>query len=238
MHLNVFFEKILDILFPILCLGCEKPKEWLCADCRARIPLLEEYHCPHCYQHITPFGRTCIACSEKYFLDGIFMASHYKIPILSQAIHNYKYRFISDLAEPLGLFLTEALQRTDLPLPHYILPIPLHSRRLRFRGFNQSELLAEVIAKNIAPGMDISIQKNTLIRTRYTRPQMKTHSRKERLGNLRGAFVLSRESKKALRDSIIWLVDDVATTGTTLEECAKILKKAGARQVFGIVLAR
>lgn len=229
---------LLDIFFPILCLGCEKPKEWLCADCRSRLPLLEEHRCPHCYQHITPFGRTCIACSETYALDGIFIASHYKIPLLSRAIHSYKYRFVSDLAEPLGLFLADALRRTDLPLPHFILPVPLHPRRLRFRGFNQSALLAEVLAKNITPGMDIPVLSSTLIRTRYTKPQMKTRTRKERLGNLRGVFALDRETRKIIKNTTLWIVDDVATTGTTLEECAKILKKAGARHVFGIVLAR
>lgn len=231
-------KHLLDIVFPIFCLGCEQPKEWLCADCRSRIPLLEERRCPRCYHHITPFGRTCIACSEYSSLDGVFVASHYKIPVLARAIHSYKYRFISNLAEPLGLFLADALRRTDLPLPDFIIPVPLHPRRLRFRGFNQSALLAEVLAKNITPGMDIPILQNTLIRTRYTKPQMKTRTRKERLSNLKGAFVLNRETKKAIKDTTLWLVDDVATTGTTLEECAKILKKAGARQVFGIVLAR
>lgn len=231
-------KHLLDIVFPIFCLGCEQPKEWLCADCRSRIPLLEEHRCPCCYHHITPFGRTCIACSEYSSLDGVFVASHYKIPVLAQAIHSYKYRFVSDLAEPLGLFLADALRRTDLPLPDFIIPVPLHPRRLRFRGFNQSELLARVLAQHIAPGIDISVLGHTLMRTRYTRPQMKAHSRKERLGNLKGAFALDKKTRKILQRTTLWLVDDVATTGTTLEECAKILKKAGARHVFGIVLAR
>ena len=229
---------VIDTLFPVFCLGCETPDEWLCADCRMRIPLSHEHRCPSCFAHITPSGRTCFACSEKYPLEGIFIASHYQVPLLARAIHAYKYRFLEKLSLQLGTFLSDALRQTDIPLPDFILPVPLHTRRLRFRGFNQSELLADVLAKMLTPGIEIPVLRDCLLRTRYTKPQMKTTSRQERLANLKGAFALNKGDRKKIKGKSLWLIDDVATTGTTLAECAKVLKKSGAKSVFGIALAR
>ena len=233
-----FFTGIFDTLFPTFCLGCETPRAWLCDDCCGKIPLRHEQRCPHCHKHITPFGYTCVACSQKCSLDGLFIASHYQVPLLSSALHTYKYRFLEKLSLPLGIFLSKALQSTDIPLPDFILPVPLHVRRLRFRGFNQSALLAQVLANALTPAMKIPVLYNCLLRIRYTTPQMKTKSRKERLNNLKDAFTLNRENKKLIKGKLLWLIDDVATTGTTLEECAKVLKKSGAKYVFGIVLAQ
>lgn len=238
MRLKTFFASILDILFPLFCLGCGTPEAWLCASCRERLPLRRDHRCPSCRRRPTPFGRTCFECSEKYPLDGLFIASHYEVPLLSRAIHACKYRFIDALSVPLGTFLADAARQTDLPLPECILPVPLHPRRLRFRGFNQSELLAETLSRMLAPGLDIPVMPSALLRTRYTKPQMQTKSRQERLHNLKNAFALAKDAKKNIRGKSLWLVDDVATTGTTLEECAKLLKRQGAKEVYGIVLAR
>jgi len=82
------------------------------------------------------------------------------------------------------------------------------------------------------------VLEDCLLRTRFTKPQIKTKSREERLGNLKGAFAFTDESIPLIQNKMLWLIDDVATTGTTLEECAMVLKKAGAKKVFGIVLAR
>jgi ComF family protein len=171
-------------------------------------------------------------------LDGLFVASYYQNSILPHAIHTLKYRFIPDLALPLGTFLTETLEKSALPLPDALIPVPLHRRRLRFRGFNQSALLAEVVSQTLAPGLEIPLLATTLLRTRFTKPQMKTDSREERLTNLKNAFALAPGTEVAIAGKTLWLIDDVATTGTTLTECATVLKQHGARFVFGIVLAR
>lgn len=236
------FTTLLDTLFPISCLGheCQKKNQWLCDTCLAAIPLRTEQHCPTCLVRITPSGQVCTLCHDTISpaLDGIFIASHYRKSLLPHAIHTWKYRFIPDMAVPLAHLLTSALEKSTLPLPDILLPVPLHSRRLRFRGFNQSELLARALSQSLTPGLELPIHTDVLLRTRYTKPQMKTDSREERLLNLKDAFTLTQEKEALITEKYIWLVDDVATTGTTLEECARILKAHGAKSVFGIVLAR
>jgi len=231
---------ILDILFPLRCLGCEKKGAWICTICEQNIPLRLEQRCPTCFRHITPLGQVCFSCRDTApsALDGIFVASYYRDSLLPHAIHTLKYRFIPDIALPLSQFLSRALLKTDLSLPDVLIPVPLHRRRLKFRGFNQSELLARGLAQTLTPGLEIPLLTDVLLRTRYTRPQMKTDSREERLANLKNAFAIASGKEDAIAGKNLWLIDDVATTGTTLEECATVLKAHGARSVFGIVLAR
>lgn len=230
-------KNLLDFFFPIRCLGCDKEGTWLCDSCLRRIPLRTEQQCPVCRKRVTPSGETCFSCQGDTSLDGIFVASRYSVPLLSRAIHTYKYRFVEALSEPLGDLLTEAVRQSDLPLPDALVPVPLHPRRLRFRGFNQSELLARKLGASILPDRILPVE-TLLLRTRYTMPQMKTESKEERLKNLKGAFALSKKDASDIRGKSFWLVDDVVTTGTTLEECATVLKDAGAVSVFGVVLAR
>lgn len=229
---------ILDTLFPIHCIGCNAPKEYLCQACLAALPRRLHQRCPTCLKVATPHGEVCFACTGKNSLDGLFAASVYRSPIISEVLHTYKYRFIPAFAYPLGSWFAERVTEADLPLPDYFVPVPLHSRRLRFRGFNQSALLAKTLSDALTPGFAFPILENFLLRTRFTKPQMKTKTREERLGNLKNAFAFVKKSAPLIQGKTLWLIDDVATTGTTLEECAKVLKKSGAKKVFGIVLAR
>lgn len=240
MFLKKSGASILDILFPLRCLGCRQRGSWICATCLSHIPRRLEQRCPVCLRHITPSGQTCFSCRDTLAptLDGLFVASYYQNSILPHAIHTLKYRFIPDLALPLGTFLAETLEKSALPLPDALIPVPLHRRRLRFRGFNQSTLLAQVISRTLAPGLETPLLTTTLLRTRFTKPQMETDSRTERLTNLKNAFTLAPGTEADIAGKTLWLIDDVATTGTTLTECATVLKQHGARAVFGIVLAR
>lgn len=242
LNLQSVLQKIgigtLDALFPISCLGCGAPEKFLCNSCLSIFPSRLKQRCPTCLYATTPRGEVCFACLGKNYLDGLFAASHYRDPLVSESIHTYKYRFIPALAKPLGIWLAEKIIEADLPLPDIYIPVPLHSRRLRFRGFNQSELLADALSDILTPELDLLVLKNCLLRSRYTKPQMKTISREERLGNLKDAFTLAKENAKIIKEKNVWIVDDVATTGITLEECARVLKKSGAKSVFGIVLAR
>lgn len=231
-------QTLLDTFFPIHCLGCRTHGQWICNTCLAALPIRLDHRCPTCLIHPTPYGQTCFSCTKKNALDGLFVASYYQSPLLSRAIHTYKYRFIPGLAEPLGTFLCAAIRHFDIPLPDCLVPVPLHPRRLRFRGFNQSALLADTLSRTLLPELGLPVLSDVLVRTRFTKPQMKTESREERLANLQGAFTSTPHAKTSLTNQSIWLIDDVATTGTTLEECAKVLKHSGAKHVFGIVLAR
>lgn len=229
---------LLDTLFPIHCLGCETPKEHLCQVCLTVFPRRLRQRCPTCLKATTPHGEVCFACSGTNALDGLFAAAPYHSALVAASLHIYKYRFIPGIATPLGNWLAEKITEADLPLPDACIPVPLHPRRLRFRGFNQSTLLAQTLADALTPGFALPVLEDVLLRTRFTKPQIKTKTREERLGNLKGAFALAPENALLIQDKTLWLIDDVATTGTTLEECAKVLKKAGAKKVFGIVLAR
>lgn len=241
--LTTFFgtirKEILDTVFPNYCLGCRQTGLLLCQTCQNRLLLSQEQRCPQCFVHITPCGEVCFSCHDHFSLalDGLFVASSYQEPLLARAIHTYKYRFIPGVSVPLGKLLTNALIKSTLPLPDALIPVPLHKRRLRFRGFNQSELLANELAQSLTPGFTLPVLSHVLLRTRFTKPQMKTESREERLHNLKNAFALAPNTEPLIADKYLWLVDDVATTGTTLEECARILKQHGAAKVFGIVLA-
>lgn len=232
----------IDTLFPASCIVCGKENEFFCDACLVKIPLRKDHSCPICEKATTPDGRTCFGCKTKTSIDGILSASSYKNEAVSRAVHLLKYRFIEDLSMPLGKIILNSLLNSDLPLPDMIIPIPLHKKRLRFRGFNQSELLAKYLEKNMTLGFEIPIETEILLRKRNTKPQMKIKDAKMRRKNISGAFSINgknyRKNTRKIKGKRIYLVDDISTTGSTLFECAKILKKAGAAEVFGIVVAR
>jgi len=231
---------IADLLFPKACAGCGREGTFLCDTCLLAIPKKHEHDCPFC-KNRTPLGATCLSCSDRHALDLLFAAASFRGDKTAEsAIHIMKYEFIAELCGPLGRLLAHSVSRSELPLPNFLVPVPLHPWRLRFRGFNQSSLIATALSADLVPDLRIPIREDILFRTRFTLPQARSHGAQERKENLRGAFSLTRDRpvRNALRGTTIWLVDDVATTGATLEECAKILKKAGVKKVLGIVVAR
>lgn len=229
---------ILDTLFPVSCISCGKDDEWICEKCLNKISLKNIQVCPYCEKRITPNGYTCFDCKKKLSLDGLLVATSYRDKIISSAIHLYKYRFVEDLSHALGNIILRTISNSDLPLPDIIIPIPLHKRRLRWRGFNQSELLAEYLGKKITPGFPIEVSNNLIRRIRYTEPQMKIKNKLQREKNIRNAFEIPRKISDKIKNKRVLLVDDVITTGATIFECAKMLKKSGAGEVFAIVIAR
>jgi competence protein ComFC len=231
---------VLDTLFPVKCIGCGQEDHWICESCLAKIPLKSEQVCPHCEKNITPDGRVCFSCRRKTSLDGLLVAASYKNKLISSAVHCYKYRFVENLSFPLGEILTKSILNHNPPLPDLIVPVPLHKRRLRSRGFNQSEHLARYLSQNLAPGFEIPLASNILIRARYTHPQMKLKDYSQRKKNIQNAFSLNNElpDKNILKNKTVLLVDDIATTGSTLFECARVLKQNGVNEVFAVVVAR
>jgi len=227
---------ILDVLFPVTCLGCGKEGTWLCETCLALLPLEDEHVCPICEKMVTPSGRTCFACRKKSSLDGLLAAFSYDRDLVRHAVHHYKYRFIPELHVPLGCWLAASLLQSDLPVPDLIIPVPLHPRRLRWRGFNQSQLLAHAISDQLTPGFPVPVCPDVLQRQRYTLPQMGIKDKSQRRCNIEGAFAFSPGAE--VQNKSILLVDDIATTGATIFECARILKEAGAKQVWAVVIAR
>lgn len=150
-------------------------------------------------------------------------------------IHSYKYQFVERLSITLGNLLGRVLEQSALPLPDVLVPVPLHSKRLRYRGFNQSALLAYLLTQEVTSLSAIPVN-NSLERHRFTLPQQKTHSKSERTTNLTGAFVVAPGAE--LKGKKVWLIDDVATTKSTLTECAQVLKNSGVKKVYAVVLAQ
>lgn len=233
---KIFF---LNTLFPINCLSCEKENFWLCQRCAERIKLREFQVCPLCECQITPAGILCPLCRSKKesFLDSLIAATSYEIPAVKQLIHIFKYRFVADASKYLALLMQKAAIRNDLLLPDTIAPIPLHPRRHRWRGYNQSELLAQELAENLAIPLKIPVL-DILERKKFNLPQMEIKNYRARLENVRNIFTLKNESAAKIKNKKVLLVDDIATTGATLQECAKVLKAHGAKKVMAIVVAR
>jgi len=222
----------LDIFFPQECVGCGQAGTWFCEECFKKVILVNSPTCPLC-QQITLQGQFCSRCRPKTSLTGIMVAAYYESP-LKEAIHTYKYEYVQDLAKPLANLLINHLQKVSLPpgSGHLLVaPVPLHHSRLRQRGFNQAALLAQEVAKTFG----LKYQEDILSRVRKTRPQIEL-SQKARQENVKGAFSCLRP--ELVQGKNILLVDDVCTTGATLNECASELRKAQARQIWGLVLAR
>ncbi len=191
----------------------------LCTVCSAPLDRSQEDHlCEDCLRK-RPHYEKIYAC---YLYDGVIM----------DAIHQFKYGSKSFLGESLGLlfaqFVEDRIQRTDDLLT---IPVPLHPKRLRERGFNQSLLLA----RNIALKMGSELDFLSLRRVKYTTPQTGL-GKNERRKNVLNAFQVVDPG--AVEGRTVLLVDDVATTGNTLNECARILRKSGCRNVYGLVLAK
>jgi len=200
--------------------------------------LKNEQICPICGK-ASLGGATHQFCRRPLGLDGLTSIFAYK-GVVAEAIKKLKYKFVRDLAEELvELFLSfcgeEKLFSDFCRLPDVVLvPIPLHPRRLRWRGFNQAELLGELIAKNLG----IKFTPDLLIRVKNTEPQVKL-DKDQRQINIRRAFTLNKNSQfDNLGICNFVLFDDVWTTGATLKEAGKVLKRNGAKKVWGLTIAR
>jgi len=238
-------EFLLDLMFPKFCLGCQKEGAYLCDDCRALLEISEFNYClcnskPQRLPPNSKLGK-CNRCQDKR-LSGLFFALPYKERALTRKlIYQFKYQpYLKDLAKTLAGILIEHFvlsgKNTDEVWNNGILvPIPLDKKKIKIRGYNQSEELA----KELSMVLQIPIISDVLIKTKSTKPQMEL-KKEEREKNLRGAFTIknSTTDESILLDKKVFLVDDVYTTGSTMEECATVLRDSGAKSVWGIALAR
>jgi len=237
---------ILDILFPKFCFNCEKEGDYLCQDCQE---LLE----------ISGFHRNY----STQNLDDLYFAVDYKNPLIKKLIQRFKYEpFVKKLAKSLSCLIITHFQLMDnkpnflhQPEPQrrveknehvlreaqaprasngadfILIPVPLDKKRLRWRGFNQ----AEELSKELDGFFRVPLILNCLTKIKETFPQIKL-SDQERKENVRGVFLI--KDRELIKNKNILLVDDVYTTGATMEECAIVLKKAGTKKIIGVVVAR
>ena len=219
-----------DLIFPVYCLVCGQEGEFLCDDCAAKIPRLEKQLCIVC-QKPAPFGKTHPECVSKNKLDGIISALPYKQRDAANLIETFKYKFIDGISPKLSRLLVEEIKNQGLEgyFSEFIInPVPLHPKRMNWRGFNQAQLIASALSKDL----NITMDEKLVERIRFTRPQTKL-KREQRLENIQNAFTLTKP--QALNKYL--LVDDVVTTGATLNEIARLLKKSGANEVWAVTAA-
>ena len=185
--------------------------------------------CPQCGKP-QPSGTLCPGCvSWQAEIDGIRSPFRFD-GLMRQTIHQLKYKNLRALAAPLAKLLNDYLATNPLP-GEVLVPVPLHPRRLRERGHNQSLQLAEELSNLIS----LPVIDDCLIRKHHTPPQARTSSVEERRSNVTNAFTCVNDR---LHDKQVLLIDDVSTSGATLNACAAVLKAAGAISVWGLVLAR
>lgn len=241
LHVSHLFKSVLDFFLPASCSYCRSPVDrsgipYFCSACWADFSLITGASCPRCGRsfespealshspdHLCGQCRRVAPHFDQAISIGQFEGA------LREAIHQFKYRPCRTLGSPLSSWMAQHL--TVTASIDVVMPVPLHRQRLRLRGFNQALLLA----RGVALVHQLPLSYDNLVRIRPTKPQVDL-SGEERIRNVAGAFSLRRPQD--IEDRRVLLVDDVFTTGATLNECAAVVRKAGAACVTAVTLAR
>ncbi len=223
------YRQFLDIVAPPRCVICKKVATWLCADCARGIPLFYAPLCPRCGRPES--GRQLCRVCQKTPLDVAPIRATFLFQgAVRDVVHALKYRGARDILIPLAERMAEAWRYHKME-SDLLVPVPLHANREAQRGYNQSVLIAKLLGSQLG----IPVATEMLTRTRDTRSQTKLN-REERKQNVHNAFAYRAGYK--LNGICVTLIDDVATTGATLEACAVVLMSNGARRVNAFTLAR
>ncbi len=231
-------EAVLSLAFPPHCAACKADTSagiHLCPSCEQSARRIEP---PFCHVCSEPFygaidGRfTCPNCAERQFHFESAVARYLSRGVVRDCLHRFKYERHYYLRHQLANWLADAWQdeRLRSPSVDYLVPVPLHNARRREREFNQADVLAELLSRRTGTRL-----LRCLRRIRYTTTQTQL-DRHERMENLRGAFRVTQASRVQNRHLV--LVDDVLTTGSTVDECARMLREAGAASIRVITVAR
>lgn len=227
-----------SLFYPPLCAVCQRaidPEEYLCDACQAKAPRIKAPFCARCSEQFDGAidGEfECANCSHRELAFECAVSAYRSRGLVRFVILQFKYSRQLQLRHPIAAWLEEAMHdaRFDGLLFDAIVPVPLHSARQRERGFNQAQLLAEILGQKISRPVLPALE-----RTRYTTTQT-IFDRATRMENLRGAFRLC--DRAPVTGKRLLLVDDVLTTGSTLSECARVLRAGGAESVHAVTAAR
>lgn len=223
---------VLDFIFPRRCVSCHAFQDYLCSHCKVLIKPVDGMICPMC-ERPSFDGKTHPACTTRYSLDGLVSFLQFAGP-MKDIIHRLKYRpWMKDLVAVLMLSILSSIESKRGEFGSFVLvPVPLHPRRERQRGFNQAALIGKAIAHHLG----LEFEATVLRRIRNTKPQVELKG-EERRENIKGAFTVSTNYDPRTMNAIL-LIDDVWTTGSTLRSCANVLKRSGAKKVWAMTLAR
>ena len=222
---------ILDFIFPKTCLGCGREGKYICGNCLSKVPNARPI-CPYC-KHPSIDGLTHVNCSSKLRLDGSLSVWEYE-SVIRKAILALKYRYATEIGNEISDYLISSLPTLVLPTVHYLTPIPIYWYKENTRGFNQSL----EIGRAVAGAMDWKFIPDLLIKKQSTISQAELGG-KARRQNLKGAFAVNPTHKSIINglESVV-IFDDVFTTGSTIKEAALVLKKNGAKGVWGLTITR
>ncbi len=227
------FKRFINLILPVECGGCGgrvNPKKinGLCSTCFKNIEVLNNNCCNYCGKPVKEGLTFCPKCWEmSSYTDRFLTACYYRGPI-KNIIKNLKYKNRGYLANILSEILFNRYSKIVKPEFDLIVPVPLHAGKLEKRGYNQAAL----IAKNLSKKTKIPLANSIVKRVKTTKPQYQL-TRKERIKNLKNAF----RSTKILHGERVLLIDDVATTGSTVQNCASVIVKAGSGKVSALVIA-
>lgn len=237
--IKIILDKIINFFLPRTCFCCGadlKTKTLLCEDCFKKVEVVKGLICQRCGVPLKYGGKYCYNCrgskASKYKCSFIRSALKFNEPTRA-LIHAFKYEKYLNIAP----YFAEIMYSTFRKYPEYreaafLVPVPIYKSRQRRRGFNQ----AEVLAKHLGKICGIPVL-NALVRTKNTKSQTKL-TREERKQNILDAFTLAKNMEAQIKKQAVILIDDVCTTSATLEECAKILRAAGAREVLALTALR
>ena len=222
-----------EAIFPKVCAGCDQEGECMCDRCAHSLKRYSTVGCSICKKGTEQVGY-CGDCRAHAPISVLFSAYSFSDPIVKKAVHMLKYGYVSEIAEKMGKNLADLYPRDPqggIFLDALVIPIPIHKKRLKERGFNQSERIAHFCAET----WNIPMEKDVLIRIKHTESQVQL-SGDERRKNILGAFDV-RDAER-IQGKKVFLIDDVYTTGGTLLEAARMLHENGVREVVGITFAR
>ncbi len=226
----MIFAFLFDLIFPPRCASCNTVivrGGALCVACRAGIPYYDNLFCGRCRARIPPGSMRSICHPSFPYILGA--ATRYEGAI-KDVVHVLKFQNIREAALELGNLLTTYIKTARVPTEERaLISIPLSRKRLKERGYNQSELIAEVLSSTFTLPIV-----HALTRTKNTHPQSHIKGSKERWKNIAGCFVAIEERVP----KYIFLIDDVCTSGATLYEAALVLKKHGAKKIIALVAAK
>ncbi len=224
----------IDFLFPKACLSCGFLGSYICLNCRYQLKPIEKDRCLYCHSS-SPLGLTHPSCSRKLSIDGAISIFYYN-ETMRKIIKNIKYHLVRQAFSELFIIVSQQIiERIRLYKELFnnclIQPIPLHSSRLRKRGFNQAQIISDFLSKIL--GLSIV---DFLERKKATHFLAQMATKKERYFETRGAFII--KNKPQLFNKNILLVDDIITSGATVKEAGRTLKKAGAKKIYVFTLAK
>ena len=221
---------LIDLIFPINCLNCKTSGVYICKDCVSKVGL-PQLNCPECSKPSID-GFTHTKCKKPQGIDGLLSLWKYQ-GVIRKAILALKYKYATEIVKELQSCMVKELEKRIFLLPtrYFFTPVPIHWYRENYRGFNQSEIVGKTIAKKF----NWKFIPDLIIRKKSTASQVELKG-SERRKNVQDAFFLNNSYIPNSKSYILF--DDVCTTGSTIKEAARVLKRNGADKVWGLTIAK